>query len=384
MHILLKLSLFLIFLFQINVINCVVINSIESLINALNSTQRNATVAFYTRANVVSTSVLFNGIRLNYVIVSNQSKILEGVKNGEYIAGCVSENFDPDDFNVIKTGIVSGHAILVLPDVTSEYPHGANFSASRKDFRNAINLAITKLQVQGKDFLLAKLFNKPITDLKTCKLDNPDEFPIPNKDNATGILSNILNDRVLLVGSYGDEATNDTDEGNNEFPFHSAYLNAILEEFSKLSGPDKVPYGNITVKRVFAKSSTPNLLRSKIHMTEPYFLIDNVYSGSKEKCVSDEDCVLSDTQSGHEKCFDSICVSYTRPITEFFKASCFTYGTESLFLTKKTSDKKADSQDKLSGGVVATIVILSLLCVFAIVFVSFMIWRERIGTPLFK
>jgi hypothetical protein len=120
-------------------------------------------------------------------------------------------------------------------------------------------------------------------------------------------------------------------------------------------------------------------------MTEPYFLVDNSYSGSKEKCVSDEDCVLSDTQSGHEKCYNSVCVAYTRPITEFFKASCFTYGTESLFLTnKKHDDNKKDSTSNLSGGVVATIVILSLSVVFAVVFLSFMIWRERKGAPLFK
>jgi len=248
MHTLFKLNIFLIFLYQLNVISCQTINSIEDLIDALNSTKKNAAVAFYTRANVVSTSILFNGIQLNYQIVSNQSKILEGVKNGKYIAGCVAENFDPESFNVIKTGIVSGHAIFILPDATTEYPHGANESVLRKDFRNAINLAISKLQVQGKDFKLAKMFNKTITDLKTCKLDNTDEFPIPNKVDATGILKSILNDGVLLVGSYGDEATNDTDEGNDEFPFHSAYLNAILDEFSKLSGKYYVNIYNLYPK----------------------------------------------------------------------------------------------------------------------------------------
>ena len=379
----LKFSLFLVFLLKVILIKCVSINSIDSLKEALKN-DKNATVAFYTRANLVSTGVLFNEIKLNYVIVSNQSRILEGVQNGEYIAGCVTDNFDPDSFNIIKTGVVSGHAILTLPDLTTEYPHGANANVSRKDFRNAINLAITKVQAQGIDFKLAKEFNKTITDLRTCKLDNPDEFPIPSKINTTGILKDILKDGVLLVGSFGDSTDTDED-ADQEFPFHAAYLNAILSEFAKLSGSDRVPYGNITIKRVFAKSSSANLLRSKIHMTEPYFLVDNVYSGSKENCATDQDCVLSDTQNGHEKCSNSLCVAYTRPVSEFFKLSCLTYGTESLFLTKKTiENKKTDSQKTLSSGAVATIVILSLAVVFSILFILFMIWREKRGLPLFS
>ena len=241
------------------------------------------------------------------------------------------------------------------------------------------------MQAQGIDFELSKKFNKPIADLKTCKQDNTGEFPIPNRSSASGLLKEILQNRVLLVGSYGDGDTPDeSDENNQEFPFHAAYLNAILDEFSKLSGPDKEPYGAISVKRIYAKSSTPNLLRGRVHMTEPYFLVDNIYSGSKEPCNTDQDCVLSDTQSGHEMCINSTCVSYSRPITEFFKASCFTYGTENLFLTQKTSkNKNKDSEKGISGGIIATITILSIIIVFAILFVSFMIWRERLGAPLF-
>jgi hypothetical protein len=378
-----KIASFIFFL--LNFTDCASnIETIESLREALQSS-KTATIAFYSRANLVSTSALFKGINFSYEIISNQSAILEGVHKGKFLAGCVAEDYDENiNVNVIKTGILSGHAIFTLPDQTNEYPHGASIEQSRKDFRNAINLAITKVQSQGLDFDLAKKFNKPIKDLKTCKLNNPEEFPIPNSVNATGILKDILKNRFLLVGSYGDEDTTlDTDENNQEFPFHSAYLSAILSEFAKLSGPDKLAYGPVQIKRVFSKSSTPNLLRGRIHMTEPYFLIDNVYSGSKETCNTDQDCVLSDAPNGRESCKNSTCVAHSRPISEFFKMSCLTYGTESLFLTKKTSTKSKSQNKNISGGIIAVLVILSVTVVCSVLIVSFMIWRERIGTPLF-
>jgi hypothetical protein len=157
----------------------------------------------------------------------------------------------------------------------------------------------------------------------------------------------------------------------------------LIREFSQLSGKDNVPYGDIQIKRVYAQSSTANLLRGRVHMSEPYFLIDNVYSGSKESCTSDTDCIRSNTPSGFESCTNNICVSYQRQVQEMFKLRCLTYGTESLFITKRypTSDSNGSSG---SVGSTVAIVLLSILLLIAILFLGYVVFRERTGYPLFR
>ncbi|CAF0926354.1 unnamed protein product [Rotaria sordida] len=308
-------------------------------------------------------------------------------QDGTYIAGCLVGISEEDNavLNVIRSGVIEGHAIFTLPDVSSEYPHGAVIEASGKEFRNAINLAIMKVQAQGIDFDLAAKYHENIVDVRTCKIDNTDEFPIPNRAEATGLLKTVLEKSIVLVGSSGNLNSTESDEGDEEFQFHSAYLNAILDKFAQLSGPDGIAYGRPNVQRVYARSSTANLLRGRVYMTEPYFLIDNVYTGSRERCTNDSDCVRANTASGYESCTNNTCIGYTRPISEVFKLSCFTYGTEALFITKKINNEHVVNQSntKISGGVVAALVLLTVSLMGTIFLLVFMALKERKGKPLF-
>ncbi|CAF1216491.1 unnamed protein product [Rotaria sp. Silwood1] len=362
------------------------LDSLEKLRQALNQSN-NSIIAFYTNANVVSTRSLFKGVHFNYTLVNNNSLIIQGVKNGSYIAGCLIGISEEDNtvLNVIRSGIIEGHAIFTLPDVSSEYPHGAAIEASGKEFRNAINLAIMRMQAQGIDFDLAAKYHENIVDVRTCKIDNTDEFPIPNRVEATGLLKTVLEKSIVLVGSFGNLNSTKPDEGDQEFSFHSAYLNAILDEFAQLRGPDGIAYGRPNVRRVYARSSTANLLRGRVYMTEPYFLIDNVYTGSQEPCTSNSDCVKANTASGYESCTNNTCIGYTRPISEIFKLSCLTYGTEALFITKKINNEHVANQSntKIPGGVLAALILLAVSLTGTIVLLVFMALKERRGKPLF-
>ncbi|CAF1228772.1 unnamed protein product [Didymodactylos carnosus] len=225
-----------------------------------------------------------------------------------------------------------------------------------------------------------------IVDVRTCKIDNTDESPIPNRAEATGLLKTVLEKGIIPIGTFGDLNSTDSDEGDEEFPIHSAYLDAILDQFAKLSGPDRIAYGKPNVQRLYARSSTANLLRGCVYMSEPYFVIDNVYSGSKERCTSDSDCVRANTVSGYESCKNNTCVGYTRPVSEVFKLSCLTYGTESLFITNKISIEQImvnESNTKVSGGVLAALILLAVSLTGAIMLLGLMALRERRGTPLF-
>jgi hypothetical protein len=358
------------------------IDSIDKLLVALNSSNK-VVVAYYANANYVSTKSLFNGIQINYTTTGNELAIIEGVRNGSFLAGSVvqlNKNYT-NEFNVIKTNIISAKATFTLPDFSEEYPHGASRENSRKDFRNALNLAIIKLQNKGIDFELAKLYNEKLVDIRSCKVNNYDEFPIPNRSQASGILAEILRTKTVLVGSYGNP--NNPDESEQEFKFNVAYLDALIKEFSQLSGKDNVLYGDIQIQRIYAQSSTANLLRGRVHMTEPYFLIDNVYSGSKENCKNDTDCIRSNTPSGYESCTNNICVSYQRPVNEMFKLSCLTYGTESLFITKRYPTSDSDGSSGSVGSTIA-IILLSLLLIFVSLFLVYVVFRERTGYPLFR
>ncbi|CAF1276799.1 unnamed protein product [Didymodactylos carnosus] len=374
-------------LFDLAQLENVNLDSLEKLRKASNESN-NSLIAFYSNANFVSTKSLFKGINFKYVLINNNSLIIQGVKNGSYMAGCLVGLPEKDKavLNVIRSGIISGHAIFTLPDVSSEYPHGAATNVSRKEFRNAINLAIMKVQAQGIEFDLAAKYQENIVDVRTCKIDNTDDFPIPNLNEATGLLKTVLQNRTILIGSFGDSNSIDSDEGDEEFPFHSAYLNAILDQFAQLRGPDGNAYGRLNIERIYARSSTANLLRGRVYMSEPYFVIDNVYSGSKESCRNDSDCVEANTVSGYESCINNTCVGYTRPVSEIFKLSCLTYGTESLFITNKLNIEHVvinESNIKISGGVLAALILLTVSLTGAIFLLALMALKERRGKPLF-
>ena len=190
-------SLVLLVVLKISNYQCANINSLDALREHLRNSQ-NATLAFYSTANLMSNRVLFQNIDFNYEIIANETAITNGVESGKYEAGSVVYPYN--EFNVIGTGIVSGKAIFTLPDYSTEYPHGATEEKSGKDFRNALNLAITKMQASGTDFVLASQYKEPIIDIRTCKLNKPDEFPVPNRKDAVGILKEILESGTVLVG----------------------------------------------------------------------------------------------------------------------------------------------------------------------------------------
>ena len=341
-------------------------------------------LAFFSTANLFAVQTLFLDTPYNFQILGNDVQVRNGVLNGDFLAGSVAYVTDEelDKFNVISSNVISAKAIFTLPDLTDEHPYGAASDVSRREFRNALNLAIIKTQIAGIEYKLAQKYQQTIADVRTCKLDqeSANAFVLPNRDDAQGLLGKLIRGETLLVGWY-ENANNVTTDPTDLF--NRELLDALMGQFAELSGPDGVKYGKLKYELVYAKSSTANLLRERVHMTGPYFLVDNIYRGSREPCQQSTDCIKSfEDQGGYESCQNNTCVSQPKPMSEVLKPSCFTYGTETLFITRKIGVAKGDSGSGSSGGTVAGFVILSLCLVACLAALGFVLYKERIGQPI--
>ena len=146
----------------------------------------------------------------------------------------------------------------MAPEETSEIPFGipseSNFST--KHLSQAINAAIMKIQFEGIDKKLAeKNSPKEIIYANTCKND---QFYLPNKKNAQGLLKQVLETKKLKILAFGPSNWGDNDGNylvNPPVGFYPEFLEAIVEQLKNFSGPDKEKYGEIVIERIFSKES---------------------------------------------------------------------------------------------------------------------------------
>ena len=153
-----------------------------------------------------------------------------------------------------------------------------------------------------------------------------------------------------------------------------------------MSGPDGVTYGKISKTRIYPFGWF-KLFDGTAHITEPYILLDGLWSGSGKKCENDSDCFDSDnTNSKKESCSRRICIHPNRPRVTMLRSSCTTLGTESVFYTKKGSNGSgSDNNPSTTSPVaVAFLVILSIIIVLEALALGFLVFRERYGNPLFR
>jgi hypothetical protein len=369
------------------------IDELEKLIEYLKKEDSNKKIGFLSGSNVQSVKRLLPpGVKT--LIIPNKLDLIEMIMNGTITAGLTSGIPDlkyHDKLHIFSSSIVTMHSVLMAPDYSTDTPHGTTDDFSTYDLSMAINAAIARLQNKGTDLKLAeKNAPKEIVLAHTCK-DDFAQFPIANRSSARGLLKNILQNRKIKILADGPYNWGDNDGNylvNPPTGFYPDLLDAIFQEFQNLSGPDNQTYGLIQVERVYTNQSTfpwYYLFDGTTHMTEPYYILDAVYYGSGKPCSTSADCFNANLPSGKESCDGSKCRHPARPRYGMLRASCTTLGSDSKFFTKRTNSGNNNDNDKtnLSGGAIAGFVVLSLLVLGLIFAVSFLIFNEKRGRPLF-
>lgn len=93
----------------------------------------------------------------------------------------------------------------------------------------------------------------------TCKEDDQTQFQVPNRNSAKGVLRKILDQKVIKVLADGPYNLGDNDGNYLVDPpvgFYPDILDAIIDEFRNLAGPDGEIYGaDIRMERISTLAS---------------------------------------------------------------------------------------------------------------------------------
>lgn len=234
-------------------------------------------------------------------------------------------------FHVFSSLIISPQAMLLAPEKSV-------MNSSNEDLFTALNAAIADVQREGIDETLLKRSEKwDLVRVYTCHQDS--QLPVPNKNQTTGILRDILfNNQNLTIGGLGPNDWG-VHDGNymTEPPvgFYPKLLEAIVDKLAKLKGPDGIVYSQkINFQRKYYKTSNllfQALLNGSIHATDVYLLIEAPYSGTGAVCSDDSTCPIK------ESCINSTCIHPTRPRSLHFRTTCTTSSRDTKFITKKSS-----------------------------------------------
>lgn len=211
-------------------------------------------------------------------------------------------------------------------------------NSSNEDLFTALNAAIVDVQRDGLDETLLKKSNK--TDLVrvyTCQQDS--QLPVPNKNETTGILRDILwNNQTLIIGGIGPPDWGIHDGNYTADPpvgFYPKLLEAIVGKLENLRGPDGIVYSQkIYFERKYYNNSNllfQALLNGTVHATDVYLLIQAPYSGTGATCSTNNDCPT------RESCGNSTCTHPPRPRSLHFRTTCTTASRDTKFITKKNS-----------------------------------------------
>ena len=239
------------------------IDQFDILYEHLTQLGTQAKVGFLTPSNYVSVKRKLPP-NTQPVIISHEDELTESVLNGSIVAALVSgmpEQQYHDRIHIFSSTIVTLHSILMAPDKSSDYPHGVDGEHSTFDLSLAINAAISRLQLKELDLAIAqKNSPKEIILAHTCKEDDQEQFKVPNKDAAKGALRKIIDRKVIKVLADGPYNWGDNDGNYLVYPpigFYPEILDAIIDEFRNLSGPDGVTYGtDIRMERIYSVENT--------------------------------------------------------------------------------------------------------------------------------
>jgi hypothetical protein len=233
------------------------------------TTETGRSIGFLSMGNYNSISPLLSNNVVPRIFTSTE-EIYTALEAREIIAGMISGQ--PDDrFHSFPTELVS--------------PRAFQFSNSTDavDLIRAVDAAVVRGHNAG-DILTAMRASPPFeaVEVHNCRVDDVSTVPFPDENTATGYLRDVLTTRTLRMLALGNTThlPNWHQDGNYQVTpmtgFWPTYMNLFMGHFREAYGQD------IQLERVWSKpsSNTAMIMDGTVHMTEPYYIGENLYDGT--------------------------------------------------------------------------------------------------------
>jgi len=265
-------------------------------------------------------------------VYAHSTDLYDAVDRGDVVAGLVSGTVQSvHSFHVFPSEQISVRAMLHKP--------------GNDAILDAIDAALVRvIDAGGVEECAAN--NPPYAALvvHSCMADAT-RYPWPSRDQ-------LPNRSTIRVGALGpwDWGNADGDYTTQPYTgFWPDYYNKIEDEF-------RANY-NMTFERVWFTSSKDVLdcvLNETCDTTEPYMMVGAAY----------------DASTSRKSAFD---------------LSCITSATQDKYFTRSVAANAASSSDDDDAGAwIAAVVVVAVLLTITLLFVGFVLHRERRGEPLFK
>jgi len=170
-------------------------------------------------------------------------------------------------------GLISPRAFQMMPGPNST------------DLIRAVDAAVVRSHNAG-DILSAMVASPPFeaVEVHNCRVDDPAQVPFPAASEATGLLADVLQTRTLKILALGEpgDLPDWHEDGNYQVKpptgFWPHYMDSFMGYFRAAYGDD------ITLERVWVRpsSNTAKVMSGEVHMTEPYYIYENLYDGTDQ------------------------------------------------------------------------------------------------------
>jgi hypothetical protein len=229
------------------------------------------TVGFLSMGNYNSISPLLSD-QVVPMIFGDTDEINQAIENGTVIAGMISGQ-PHDNFHSFPTELISPRAFQMKP------------GADSVDLLRAVDAAVVRSHNAG-DILTAMNAAPPFEaiEVHNCRVDNISMVPFPPASSATGLLKDVLDNKKLKILSLctpGDCGPPDwNQDGNYQVNPPTGFWPHYMELFM---GHFRAEYGDdIELERVWSRpsSNTSLVMSGEVHMTEPYYIAENLYDGT--------------------------------------------------------------------------------------------------------
>lgn len=241
----------------------------------------NRKVGFLSEANYLSVhTVLGSGVEPMYF--SDTDDLYAAVEDETVIAALISGVPDASRFTVFSTDLISPRAFQMMPGTQS------------RDLMEAVDAAVVRTHNAG-ELQKAEAANPPFqaVEVHTCRTDDPSKIPFPAAADATGLLKDVLDNKKLRVLAYGspDALPDWKQDGNYQVTpmtgFWPDYMDYFMAQFRGAYGSD------IQLERVWMTAGgTDKILDGSIHMTEPYYIYENLFNDRVKKWSHTFSCVV--------------------------------------------------------------------------------------------
>lgn len=268
----------------------------------------NRRMGFLSQANFNSVHTVLSK-KVEPVIFSHTEDIYQALESGDVIAGLISGMPNSSRATGFSSDLISLRSFQMKPGPDSEH------------LMQAVDAAVVRTHHNG-ELLKAQLANPPFqaVEVHTCRAEEPEKVPFPNSATATGLLKNVLQTRKLKILAYGNasDLPNWHQDGNYKVApptgFWPEYMDYFMKHFRDAYGDD------IELERVWMKAGGTNMVLSgAIHMTEPYYIYENLHNNEPKKWNHRFSCVVM----GYEQQFISRQIPI-KIITDGTQASCST------------------------------------------------------------